>query len=194
MIAWNDGTWTLNLFTHKLSPEITDMAINIIENYTSLNYYAWPPADDVGGDIQPFLDAGYHGIYFMEPPINPYYHTVNDLMEYCDFPYLAEATKVSLGCILHADLTVGENEKKPISQELTVYPNPAGEEITIWLNSYNSSYRELKIFNMNGEELYTAQCLPGNNRLDVSFLPDGFYLMFFNNGKEIHCEKLIIKR
>jgi hypothetical protein len=194
MIAWNDGSWTLTLFNHILSPQITGLAIEIIENYTSLNYDSFEPVYDVGGDIQPFLDAGYNGIYFMEVPINPNYHQVTDLIDYCDFLYLAEATKVSLGCILHADMTVGQKELVPAFKEIEVYPNPASAEISFRIKDPGSSWWELKIADMNGAEVYKGQYPPGDNRLDVSFLADGFYMMIFRNGEEIRYKKLVIDK
>lgn len=194
MISWNDGTWTLDLFNHTQSPEITAMAISIIENYTSLNYYSLPPVENIGGDIQPFLDAGYHGIYFMENNINPNYHSVNDLIDFCDVSYLAEATKVSLGCILNADLTVGQKEMEPAFHEIAVYPNPASEYVSFWLNASGSSLMELKITNLDGIEFYIGPCYPGDNSLDVSFLPEGFYMIIFSTGKESSHQKLVITR
>jgi hypothetical protein len=194
MIGWDDDSWTLDLFNHMLSPEITGMAINIIENYTSLNYYSWQPVNNIGGDIQPFLSAGYQGIYFMEHQFNPNYHTCYDFADSCNFTYLAEATKVSLGCILHADITVGQKEPEPISRILKVYPNPASEVISFWINDSYSSAMELKINAMNGKELYKGQCILGENILDITFLPGGIYLLIITNGKETRYQKLVIAR
>jgi len=194
MVSWNDGSWTLDLLNHTLSPHITGMAINIIDNYTSLNYSSWPPEYNVGGDIQPFLNAGYHGIYFMEHNFNPNYHTYDDLVEYCDMPYLAEVTKVSLGCILHSDITVGIQETVPALNEMAVNPNPATFKINFYLKCPGSSIWDMKIHNINGAEVFKGQFQAGNNTLDVSFLPEGFYMMIFSNGMEILYQKLVISR
>jgi len=194
MIAWNDGSWTLDLFNHSLSPHITSLAIEIIENYTTLNYNSWVPAINVGGDIQPFLDSGYHGIYFIEHYINPNYHTQDDLIEFCDFPYLAEITKVNLGCILQSDMTVDQKEMVPSFKEIEVYPNPASSEISFRLDDPGSSYWNLLITGMNGAEVFKGLFPSGNNSLDVSFLPDGFYMMMFSNGTKIQHKKLIIAK
>jgi hypothetical protein len=194
MISWDDGTWTLDLFTHVFSQQITGMAINIIEDYTSLNYYAWAPVQNVGGDIQPFLDAGYPGIYFMEQPINPNYHSINDLVDSCDFPYLAEATKVSLGCMLKSDITVGLKETRPGFHEIDVNPNPASNEINFYLNGPVSSSWDLNIISTNGTEVYKGICPPGSNKLNISFLPEGIYLMIFHNNEHALYQKLVILR
>jgi hypothetical protein len=194
MIAWDDGSWTIDLFNHPLSSHITGLAIDIIDNYTSLDYYSWPPVANVGGDIQPFFNAGYYGVYFMEHVFNPNYHTYNDLVVSCDFPYLAEVTKVSLGCLLKSDITVGQKEIELTLKEIMVYPNPANTEISFYLNDPRSSSWELKIHNLNGAEIYKGQFPPGNNSLDVSSLPEGFYMMIFSDGTQIRYQKLVIVR
>jgi hypothetical protein len=192
MIAYNDGSWTLDLWNHILSPHITAMAIEIIENYTSLNYESQVPVYNIGADIQPFLNAGYHGIYFMEHTFNPNYHTPGDTVENCDIPYLAEVTKVNLGCLLKSDITVGLRETGKALRKISVYPNPAASEISFYLEGPGSFPWDLKIHHASGAGVYKGQFPPGNNRLDVSSLPDGFYMMIFNNGTEMRYQKLVI--
>ncbi len=105
MIAWNDGTGTVNIKIHENSPHINQLALHIIENYTSLDYIygnLWTFAD-----LEPFVELGYHGIYFMENFSNqfyPWYHTIDDVVDHLDTAYHAEITKISLGSILHLDI------------------------------------------------------------------------------------------
>lgn len=104
MIAWNNGSWAVNIKLPDNSPHIESYAMYIIENFTSLNTIygnLWTFAD-----LEPFVQHGYHGIYFMEnftPQFYPYYHTVNDVVENLDTAYCAEITKISLGTVLHYD-------------------------------------------------------------------------------------------
>jgi hypothetical protein len=191
MIAWNDGSWTIDLFNSTLSPLITSMAIYIIENYTTLNIYSWQPVYEVGGDIQPFLDAGYQGIYFMEHLINPNYHTINDIADNCDFQYLAEATKVSLGLILHADLTVGTNQHNIIQNSLNILPNPSALTIHFVLDvtDQNTIY---SIFNLNGDKVETGRLIPGNyHDLNIQHLHKGVYSLVVNHHGGVVSSKFI---
>jgi hypothetical protein len=192
MIAWNDGSWTLDLFNHKFSPEITELAINIIENYTTLNYESWEPVTEVGGDIQPFLDAGYHGIYFMEHYINPNYHKITDLVENCDFLYLAEAVKVSLGCILYSDMTVGIDKPAGPDEVFFLYPNPAADEINFRLPENGSDEWEVRINGMNGSEYYHGKAKTGENKLNIRYLNDGLYMMILCDGSRIFSNKFLV--
>ena len=189
MIAWNDGTWTLDLFNHTLSPLITSMAIFIIENYTTLNVYSWQPVSNVGGDIQPFLDAGYQGIYFMEHYINPNYHSITDLVENCDFQFLAEATKVSLGMILYDDIFTGSRESLIADEDLNIWPNPVENYIEFNLEVVNdqSTY---KILNANGIMLHSGNLNPGNRHsLNIGPLSTGIYFLTINTrGKSYHAK------
>ncbi len=191
MIAWNDGSWTIDLFNSTMSPLITSMAIYIIGNFTSLNTYSWQPVYQVGGDIQPFLDAGYQGIYFMEHYINPNYHTINDVAENCDFLYLAEATKVSLGLILHSDLTVGTYLHNIRQNYLNILPNPSALAIHFVLDvtDQNTIY---SIFNLNGAKLETGRLNPGNyHDLNIEHFPKGVYSLVVNHHGGVVSSKFV---
>ncbi len=191
MIAWNDGTWTLDLFNHTLSPLITSMAIFIIENYTTLNVYSWQPVINVGGDIQPFLDAGYQGIYFMEHYINPNYHKITDVVENCDFQYLSEATKVSLGLILHSDLTVGMDKQNTPQNHFTVLPNPSELKIHFSLD-VTDQHATYQIININGITVATGRLNQGfYHDLNVVKLHEGVYSLVVNHHERVLCSKFI---
>jgi hypothetical protein len=105
MISWNDSSWTISIINDTNSQLITDLAIHVVETYTTLDWtYAslWTFAD-----LSYFLDEGYEGIYYMEKFINgftPFYHTVNDVAANIDAAYLAEITRLDLGCFLLSDM------------------------------------------------------------------------------------------
>jgi leucyl aminopeptidase len=191
MISWNDGTWTIDLFNHTFSPHITAMAIDIIQNYTTLNYESWNPVMQIGGDIQPFLDAGYCGIYFMEHYFNPNYHTDLDLVENCDMAYLAEVTKISLGLLLYSDMTVGLENSSLEPKQIAIYPNPATDRIffTMPASMKEGSYR---IMDISGKTIQAGICNSGHNRVMLPDLKDGMYILILTNNKEIYRQRLMI--
>lgn len=191
MIGWDDGSWTVDLFNHIGSPEITDLAIWIITTYTSLNYDSSDPVYQVGGDIQPFLDAGYHGIYFMENYISPNYHSDQDVVDSCSMSYLTETTKVSLGCILHADLTVGQEEMIPGQPVIRIYPNPSYGELNLQLNRSKEA-STLQIFNATGKETYHSGLSDGINFIDLKESPPGIYLLVVRTGLSTFSRKIIL--
>ena len=105
MIAWNDGSWTLNLKYPDNSLHIKGLALQVMENYTTLNHifgHFWTFAD-----LEPFVEKGFHGMYFSEnftPNFYPYYHTYFDVVNHLDTAYHAEITKLNLGMIMQYDL------------------------------------------------------------------------------------------
>ncbi|MCU0370297.1 MAG: M20/M25/M40 family metallo-hydrolase [Bacteroidales bacterium] len=105
MISWNDSSWSIRIFNDINSEITTGLAVHVIDTYSTLDL----TFDNMGtfADLTFFLEEGYEGVYFMESAQNgftPYYHTVYDLVENIDTSYLAEMTRVDLGCFLLSDL------------------------------------------------------------------------------------------
>lgn len=190
MIAWNDGSNTIQLFNHTGSPEITALAKEIINNYTTLNYQSHTPVQDVGGDIQPFLDAGYHGIYFMEHSINPHYHTLGDTIGNLDFAYFAETTGIGLGCILQKDITVKTRDYPMSSNSLVIIPNPASGYVMVHTPE-KADLNHIEIFSLDGT-LQLSQTLSGPTRIDISSLPAGVYILAVRNKEKCNYGKLVV--
>ena len=194
MVSYDDGPWMLDLWNHTNSPEISELAVYIIENYTTLNYEYKTPVPEVGADLQPFLDAGYHGIYFMEHVFNPNYHMPGDTVENCNIPYLAEVTKLNLGCLLQSELTVGLFESRQSVAKFQVYPNPATDNTCILLDESITGSWSLRIMNMNNAEVFHQEVSQRFTRINLSALPSGLYLMVLNDGRKVLYEKLVISR
>ncbi|HLO91997.1 MAG TPA: M20/M25/M40 family metallo-hydrolase [Lentimicrobium sp.] len=191
MIGWDDGTWTVQLFNHIGSPEITALAIDIITNYTTLNYLSSTPVHDVGGDIQPFIDAGYHSIYFMENSINPNYHTRGDSIDYLNFNYMAEITAIGLGCVLQTDNTVNSKKYPNHLLNLKILPNPATNNVTIY-NPDNKLTHSLKIYKLDGTQQISQTISGSTANIDISILPPGTYLVVVSSETESYYSRLVV--
>ena len=105
MIAWNNGNWELTMSYPENHVHMSTLAIHVLETYTTLNH----TYSNFGtfADLSPFIDLGYHGIYFMEsfsPSFYPYYHSIFDVVDHLDSLYHAEITKVNLAMLMHYDL------------------------------------------------------------------------------------------
>ncbi len=74
-------------------------------------------------------------------------------------------------------------------QQLTVYPNPAMDEIH-WTIPDNSSLISANLFNLNGQELLKTT----TNTLDVSSLANGIYILKLEAVSEIISRKIVISR
>lgn len=190
MIGWDDGTWTVQLINHISTTGLTDLAIEIITNFTTLNYQSNEPIEDVSADLQPFMDAGYQGIYFMEMHINPDYHTINDSISNLNFEYLAEVTGVSLGCLLHTDITV-DTKEHDITPELSISPNPATDYFQIQTSSISIPLI-LKIYSIDGTLLISSSLVEPSTKVDISMLSPGVYVIVINSASETRYSRLIV--
>lgn len=191
MIGWNDGTNTIQFLNHVGSPELTSLAIDITTNYTTLNYQSHTPAMDVGGDIQPFLDAGYHGIYFMEHSINPNYHSLGDSINYLDFGYMAEVTGISLGCVLQTDYTTYAGDYSDDVPGQEIMPNPASEYILVRTPGIIRP-QTLKIYGIDGTLKLNKVLVDVTTKIDISRLPPAIYLVVSASPEGISQNRLVV--
>ena len=82
--------------------------------------------------------------------------------------------------------------KTKINTEYAVFPNPAREIVNIALFNQESS-REVIIANVDGKDLIHKTIHPGMNRIDISRLTKGLYLIHIKNKRTLATEKLIIE-
>ncbi len=76
--------------------------------------------------------------------------------------------------------------------QLTVYPNPASEFMNFMSNE---NIRNLELYNLTGQKVYSAEVNVNNYKLDVSGLPQGFYLVRLTNMEgDIHTTRILIAR
>ena len=81
-------------------------------------------------------------------------------------------------------------------EELRLYPNPASEQVNIaWTNMDNTLPILIKIFSLNGQLILSQKFAPGESTLvlNISNLPNGFYLANVQNGPQQYNSKLIIQ-
>lgn len=174
MIGWDNGGWTVNIYNHSGSSDVTALAIDILETFTDLNYVSYPPQTNVGADLQPFLNAGFKGIYFMERGNYPFYHTTNDIINNISADYLAEITKVSLGMILKSDLSFLNIQKPEYNNYIQIFPNPVNDYLNIKTSVQCYRYQ---IFNTTGILIADK---PFEERIDLSNFSAGIYFMVFD--------------
>jgi len=76
--------------------------------------------------------------------------------------------------------------------QLSIYPNPASDVIN-FMSSDN--IRKLELYNLTGQQVYGTEVNVNNYKLDVSTLPQGFYLVKVTNmAGEIHTTRILIAR
>ena len=71
-----------------------------------------------------------------------------------------------------------------------IYPNPAAQTLNLTFDARTS----VRILALDGTLLSDAGTLPVSSSLDVSFLPNGVYLLQCRRGAAIRTERLIISK
>ncbi len=89
----------------------------------------------------------------------------------------------------YTDQYVGMSEKVQESTDLTVFPNPAGNQITVELNGNKMEY--LRITDITGQTVMKKQNPETRTTVDISALSRGIYLLTAQSGKQTVTKKII---
>ena len=84
--------------------------------------------------------------------------------------------------------TINETEFN-ISEEITIYPNPVSENVTINLQN-NEAIKTVKIFNQNGQLIRIIQNQT-DNAIQISDLNAGLYFVRVDTDKKYYLGKFI---
>ena len=74
---------------------------------------------------------------------------------------------------------VGISEVTMQEDELTIYPNPANNQLTV--KSEQLTVKEIKVYDVMGETVYSEQLTTNNTTIDVSGLASGLYFLQVNS-------------
>jgi hypothetical protein len=95
--------------------------------------------------------------------------------------------KNSLGCSL---VSV---EDVPLSERVSVFPNPASEKITVSGDLGMGGIASYSIMNLAGQELLNGTMTSDSDRtLNVGHLPAGMYLLKVTTDKELAVKRIFI--
>ena len=90
---------------------------------------------------------------------------------------------------------LGINEIKNAGKnDLIVYPNPAGESVTIYFTSPGQKKTEVKVFDMMGKEMYSDLLTTPKASLSLLPFPNGLYFIRVATGNRIVTKKLVVSR
>ena len=95
----------------------------------------------------------------------------NELWQYID----------SLTCSTTSVNEIGKNEKK-----ISIFPNPANTELTVDIQSLRNF--KIEVTNLLGEVVVKQQ---NQNKIDISFLTNGIYIVTVRQSQNIYTQKLI---
>ncbi|HNY55480.1 MAG TPA: T9SS type A sorting domain-containing protein, partial [Chitinophagales bacterium] len=93
--------------------------------------------------------------------------------------------------------TTGIRNSTSDTKKLTVYPNPAQDNITIDFSSMIFKSANLKVENILGQEVYSEnmeRVLARDKMLNTSNWPEGMYLISVECEQQFYTQKVLIKR
>ena len=76
---------------------------------------------------------------------------------------------------------------------LSVYPNPAKDQINIDLSSLNTSDAAVKIMNSNGMLVYEGRTSNSSETINTSSFNKGIYLVQVSSGNNVSNKKIVIE-
>jgi photosystem II stability/assembly factor-like uncharacterized protein len=78
--------------------------------------------------------------------------------------------------------------------DLKVYPNPTTGFITIDLpNNFNNTY-DVHVYSLSGVQVYTENISKSNNKMNLTKLKEGLYIIRLENKGEIYSQKIQLRR
>lgn len=82
-----------------------------------------------------------------------------------------------------------------VAPALTIYPNPASENLIISLNANNQKGFSVKILNSFGQEIFSQQVTSATKTLDISRFANGIYFVrVIAENHIVYNEKIIIQK
>lgn len=77
----------------------------------------------------------------------------------------------------------------------SIYPNPSNGQFTLDLSELNESAAQIKIYSVDGREVYTLNNLGSSVDMDISHLKAGYYTVYVisENGKKQGSRSLVIQ-
>jgi len=106
MIAYqpiaDKSDWVVNILDYDNSHILRGMAEKMCSRFTILNYKN-DNTSNKGSDSYPFFMNGYKALFFFSNYFDPYYHSLNDLAENCNFEYCREIVKISCALLVYSN-------------------------------------------------------------------------------------------
>jgi hypothetical protein len=92
-------------------------------------------------------------------------------------------------------LSVSVNDPRDESADFHVFPNPANQELQIWLPEAFQGEVNLQLENIEGKVLLqkTGNAATQTHAFTTQHLPDGMYLVRVINGKMTAVKKVMVR-
>jgi len=89
------------------------------------------------------------------------------------------------------DCTVGINELGLIANDITIFPNPCKDEITVEIITHAYDFFRYEITDVFGKSIFTGNISSGKETINVSSLKEGVYFVNVSNKHNTVMKKFI---
>ena len=113
---------------------------------------------------------------------------------FTDGSFASEMTAIiysNVGVVNSIDNKLSAEDQSAIAMD--VYPNPVESVTTVSLNSQLAEKYDVKVYSMSGQIVYQGQFNSGENKLNVEFLPSGFYTIQARTETNVAVDRFIKK-
>jgi hypothetical protein len=175
--------------SNAASSDYTDTLANCVSLYSSLLTdisYAY------SSDYMPFQNNNEIITGLFEKNQSPYTHSSSDLKINMDVNYVYEVAKATIGASLYfavAYLTIGVEEEHKYN--ISIYPNPAKEIVTIDIGALSLDNSTIKLINIFGETLMVKNVNHASEKLNLSKFPSGVYTIILDSPTFRFTKKII---
>jgi hypothetical protein len=79
-------------------------------------------------------------------------------------------------------------------EQTDIYPNPASSFINVRCSLTSNKDAEIGIYDIRGKKMLTEKLTTEEQKIDISGLNNGIYILYQQNDKENHVKKLVIQK
>lgn len=152
--------WMVFISVYNNSSDIMQTTEAICHKFTKL--YAFIPGYSGNkyfnrSDSYSYFLKGYKVNYLSEYRFSPYYHSMNDIYQNCNFEYMKEIAKINFGLLYHYAIDSLEfnniSEASPILSGANIYPNPADDNSRLQFVLLQASTVDIRITDLSDKTI-----------------------------------------
>jgi hypothetical protein len=145
-------------------------------------------------DHASFWNEGYGAILIIEDFTNdgnPFYHTPNDKVEHFNVPYFEKLARLSIATLATMAVPVtsstGLSDATGQHPRLTAWPNPARDEMFLWVTASSDEWCRISVLDAMGREIAMVKdgrLMTGRQMLEIpitEFAPGTYYIRSATN-------------
>jgi len=192
--------WTLTLHWYDNATDIVAKAEELCEEFSTITPYIPTGSENderQASDSWAYAQQNVKAIFSIEHFFSPYYHTLLDTYESCNFAYTAEVAKMNFALMFNyafTDVMALDIEDFSLSStSVKLFPNPATNYVDIQLPGTLQYNREAAVYDVYGKLCKTFSLIDGVTRIQISDLVNGIYFIRFQNEKGAYINAKFVK-